>query len=186
MKIVKIILLSLVGLIALALLVALFVPKKFTVTYTQTINVPQQAVYDYVRILGNQTQYNIWVMADTNLNPEITGTDGTVGAISKWNSSMDEVGEGEQEITLLTPDRLELDLRFKRPFKGHAKAAYSFKALSATTTEITSEFYSEANYPINLPSYVFGKPMLQKAITQNVTNIKNILEKAALSTPTNE
>lgn len=176
MKIVKIILLSLVGLIALALLLALFVPKKFTVTYTQTIHVPKQAVYDYVRILGNQTQYNIWVMADKNLNPEIVGTDGTVGAITKWNSKIDEVGEGEQEITLLTADRLELDLRFKRPFKGHAKAAYSFKAISATETEITSEFYSEANYPINLPSYIFGKPMLQKALIQNVTNIKNLLE----------
>ena len=186
MKIVKIILLSLVGLIALALLAALFVPKSFTISYTQTINVPKQAVYDYVRILGNQTQYNIWVMADTNLNPEIIGTDGTVGAISKWNSSMDEVGEGEQKITLLTPDRLELDLQFKRPFEGHAKVAYSFKAISANETEITSEFYSEANYPINLPSYLFGKPMLQKALTQNVTNIKNILENTAISKPINE
>lgn len=69
---------------------------------SETINKPKQQVYDYVKTLRNQTQYSEWVKADPNLNPEIIGTDGTVGAIQRWDSKNDNIGEdvgqGEQEI----------------------------------------------------------------------------------------
>jgi hypothetical protein len=99
-----------------------------------------------------------------------------VGAIQKWNSKLDNVGEGEQEITSLTEDRMDVDLRFKRPFEGTAKAANIFKAVTDNQTLITSEFYSESAYPLNLPSYLFGRKMMKEAQTKNLLNIKKILE----------
>jgi len=119
----------------------------------------------------------VWVMADPDLEPEISGTDGTVGAIQRWNSKMDEVGEGEQEITALAIDKIEVDLRFKRPFESTAKAANIFDELSPTQTKITSEFYGEQNYPMNLPAYLFGRKMIAEAQAKNLKNIKDILEK---------
>lgn len=164
--------------IALPFIIALFVPRSYTVSVSETINRPQQEVFDYVRILDNQKDYSVWVMADPNLNPEIIGTDGTVGAIQRWDSKMEGVGAGEQEITSLTPDRMDVDLRFKRPFEGNAKAANIFKALSETQTQITSEFYSNDPYPFNLMSYTFGRGMIRDAQTQNLQNLKRILEQA--------
>jgi hypothetical protein len=176
MKLLKRIGLIVLAIFALPLIVAIFVPKSYTVSVSETISKPKQEVYDYVRILNNQKNYSIWVMADPNLNPEIVGQDGTVGAIQRWDSKIDDVGAGEQEITSLSPDRMDVDLRFKRPFEGKAKAANIFKAVSENETQITAEFYSNDPYPFNLPSYLFGRKMIKEAQEKNLKNLKKILE----------
>lgn len=176
MKILKGLLLTIAGIMALMLIVALFTPKEYTVSVTETINKPKQDVVNYVSVLRNQEQYSELVKADPNLHPEIVGTDGTVGAIQKWNSKEDNVGEGEQEITSLTPDKMDVDLRFKRPFEGNAKAAYIFKASAEAQTEITAEFYEKSRFPINLMSYFIGKKMIEKTQKKNLKNLKSILE----------
>ena len=176
MKLWKKILIVIACIIVLPFIIALFVPRSYTVSVSETINQPRDTVYDYIRILNNQQNYSVWVMEDPNLNPEIVGTDGTVGATQKWDSKNENVGAGEQEITALTPDRMDVDLRFKRPFEGNAKAAYLFKPLSENQTEITAEFYSNSPWPFNLPSYLFGKKMIAEAQTTNLQNVKRILE----------
>lgn len=109
MKIVKRISLAILILIALPFIIALFIPRTYTVSVSETINKPKQVVFDYVRILDNQKNYSVWVMVDPDLKSFITGIDGTVGAIQKWNSKIKDVGEGEQEITALTLARMDLD-----------------------------------------------------------------------------
>ncbi len=176
MKILKKVLIVVAVIILLPFIIAIFIPRTYTVTVTENINQPKQVVYDYMRKLDNQKKYSIWVMADPQLNPEIIGTDGTIGAIQKWNSKDDNVGEGEQEITSLTGDRMEVDLRFKRPFEGHARAANNFEAVSPATTKVTTQFYSDDKYPFNLPSYLFGRKMIEEAQTKNLANLKKNLE----------
>ncbi len=176
MQILKIIGIGIIILIVVLLILAIFIPKEFTISVSETINKPQQEVFDYIRILKNQEKYSVWVMEDPNLVPEIIGTDGTIGAIQKWNSEMDGVGEGEQEITSMSTDRIDLDLRFKRPMKGEAKAANILSKVSENQTTLTSEFYSKSTYPMNLMSYFMGGYIIKKAQTQNLKNIKNNLE----------
>jgi len=176
MKILKKIIIGIATLIAIPLIVAIFVPKEYTVIVSETINKPRQEVFDYMRVLDNQKNYSVWVMEDPNLIPEIIGNDGTVGVIQKWNSQIENVGEGEQEITALSLEKMEVDLRFKRPFEGKAKAANIFKEISENKTEVITEFYGSAPYPINLPSYIFGRKMIAEAQKQNLKNLKNILE----------
>jgi hypothetical protein len=176
MKILKIAGITILLIIAAILLAAVFIPKSYTVSVSVIIERPRQVVFDYVRMFKNQREYSIWVMADPDLKPEYVGTDGTVGAIQKWDSRMDDVGAGEQEITSLSPDRMDVDLRFIRPFKGKAKAANLFSVVTDSSTMLTSEFYSNDSYPMNLPSYIFGRKMMKEAQTANLQNIKRILE----------
>lgn len=129
MKILKIVLIVLLCIIALPLIVALFIPKTYTVSVTQTINKPQNVVFDYVKLLDNQKNYSIWVMEDPNLNPEIIGTDGTVGATQKWNSKLENVGEGEQKITALTNERMDVDLHLFVRLKAKPKLLQLLKLL---------------------------------------------------------
>lgn len=176
MNALKIIGIVLLLVIAIPLVVALFIPRAYSVKVAETINQPHHLVYDYMRMLNNQTEYSVWVLADPNLNPEIIGADGTVGAIQRWNSEIKSVGEGEQEIILMTPERIEVELRFIRPFKGNANAANVFKKVNDNQTLVTSEFHSTNKYPFNLLSYLFGRKMIKEAQLQNLINIKNILE----------
>jgi hypothetical protein len=177
MKVLKIVGIVLLILIAFPLILALFIPKTYTISVSETVNRPRQEVFDYLRILGNQKEYSVWVMADPNLEPEIVGNDGTVGAIQKWNSPKDEVGEGEQEITSVSLDSITVDLRFKRPWEGKAKAANVLSSVSENQTQITAKFYSDSKYPFNLMSYFFGKKMIEDAEAKNLKNIKGILER---------
>jgi hypothetical protein len=176
MKMYKKILIGLLCLIALPFVIAIFIPRSYTVSVSEKINRPGKEVFDYVRILANQEEYSEWVLADPDLHPEITGTDGTVGAIQRWNSKLESVGEGEQQITAMTPERIEVEIRFKRPFAGVARAANIFRQLAENETEVISEFHGNSPYPMNLLSYTFGRKMIGEMELKSLQNIKRILE----------
>jgi hypothetical protein len=76
----------------------------------------------------------------------------------------------------ITNERIDVDLRFVRPFKSEAKAATTCKAIDANTTEVTNEFYGHSSYPMNLMT-IFMKGYLGDAMLKNLTNLKGILEK---------
>lgn len=172
MKILKKVLIGLAVIIALCLIVAIFIPKDYTVSVSTTINKPQKEVYEYVKLIKNQEYYSVWVMEDTNIVMTYTGTDGTVGFTAHWNS--EKMGEGEQQITKVDGERVDVDLRFKG--HGDAKAATIVKALSENQTQVTNEFYGHTDYPFNIMCFV-GKMFITDAQTKNMANLKAILEK---------
>src|SRR5687767_6815253 len=101
MKILKRILFSVLGLVAILLIVALFVKKDYAVEREITINKPKQEVFAYIKYLKNQDNFSKWGSMDPAMQKSYTGTDGAVGAVSAWKGNSD-VGEGEQEIKKIT------------------------------------------------------------------------------------
>lgn len=174
MKILKKILIGIAAFIVLLLIIAIFIPTTYTVSVSTTIDRPQQEVYDYVKLIKNQEYYSVWVTQDTNIVMTYTGTDGTVGFVAAWVSK--EMGVGEQQITKLDGERVDVDLRFKEPMEGENKAATIVKAAGANQSTVTSEFYGYNPYPTNIMCFV-GKMFIKDAQTQNMANLKAILEK---------
>ena len=82
MKILKFIGIALVSIVALLLVIALFIPRQYTVSVTETINKPKQEVFDYVKLVKNQEYYSVWVMNDTS-SLSYTGVDISREALSK-------------------------------------------------------------------------------------------------------
>ncbi|USN54928.1 MAG: hypothetical protein H6765_10860 [Candidatus Peribacteria bacterium] len=74
MTIVRIVL----GVLVLLVIGSLFVPKSFELSASTTINAPHSEVRDYVKLLKNQQDYSVRVMADPQVQLEYTGTDGTI------------------------------------------------------------------------------------------------------------
>jgi hypothetical protein len=176
MKILKIIGLGIVSLIALLLLIAVFIPNDYTVSVSTTINKPKQVVFEYVKMIKNQKYYSIWVMQDPNVNMTYEGTDGTVGFKSSWDSKDDNVGAGSQLITAVSEDRIDVDLHFERPMKGDEKTSTLLESTSDNQTKVTAEFYGHSSYPMNLMNFI-GVNIIKDAETQNLANLKKILEK---------
>ncbi len=73
MKILKKILIVVVILIAIPLVIALFVKKEYAVEREVTINKPKQVVFNYVKHLKNQDNYNKWVRMDPNMKKDFRG-----------------------------------------------------------------------------------------------------------------
>lgn len=81
MNIIITILLVLAGIIALLLIIALFMKKNHYVKREIIINAPCQKVFNYVKLMKNEGEFNKHAMADPNRKSEFKGADGTVGYI---------------------------------------------------------------------------------------------------------
>ena len=170
------ILLVIGGIIALFLIIALFMKKGYK-TYSEIIiNIPRQKVYDYLKQIKNQDNFNKWVMIDPNMKKEFKGTDGTIGFIYAWNGNK-EGGEGEQEIKALEEGKnIKMEIRFVRPFAGIAYAEMTTESLSDNQTKATWRTASKMKYPLNI-MLPFIVKMLEKDMGTSLTTLKNILEK---------
>jgi len=179
MKILKGILIALVIIIAIPLIAALFVKGEYAVERETTINKPKQEVFDYVKFLKNQNEYSVWNKKDPNSKMEYIGTDGTVGFISSWDSQMEDVGKGEQEIKKITEgERLDVELRFKKPFEATDYAYMTTEAVDSTQTKVKWGFNGKMPYPMNIMCLFMNMDeMLGPDLQTGLDNLKGILEK---------
>src|SRR6187549_796505 len=118
MNTITIILIVLAGIIALLLIIALFMKKEHYVNREIVINAPRQKVFDFLKLLRNQDQFNKWATADKeNRKEEFKGTDGTVGFIYSWSGNK-SAGLGEKEImNIVEGKRIETEIRFVKPMR---------------------------------------------------------------------
>lgn len=164
------------GIIALVLITALFTRKKYNVYSEVIINAPRQKVFDYIKHLKNQDNFNKWVMVDPNMKREFKGTDGTVGFIYGWNGNK-KAGEGELEIKAITEGKsIDTEIRFVRPFAGLAHVNMSTEAIAENQTKVSWSNVSKMTYPMNIMVSMIEK-MLVKDMDTSLGNLKRILEK---------
>lgn len=177
MKILKVILLIVVVIIAIILIAALIIKKDYKVEQEIIINKPKQQVFDYVKYVKNQEHYNKWVMMDPNMKKDYKGTDGTAGFVSAWDSDNKNVGKGEQQITNINEgNRIDLQVRFERPFKNTADVYMTTEAVTDNQTKITWVMEGKNPYPMNIMN-LFIPGMLGKDLATSLATLKNVLER---------
>ena len=176
MNILIIILLIVAGIIALLLIIALFVKKEHYVKREIIINAPRQNVFDYVKLLKNQDEFNEHAMADADRIKEFKGTDGTVGYIYAWSGDK-KAGEGEKEIkNIIEGKKIETEIRFVKPMRTSAIVIMETESLSDDQTKVSWSNAGVLKYPINIFIPMLEKK-LPKAMDSSLSNLKNILEK---------
>ncbi|MES2836717.1 MAG: SRPBCC family protein [Bacteroidota bacterium] len=164
------------GIIALLLIIAIFSKKGYSTHCEIIINAPLQKVFDYLKQIKNQDNFNVWVMMDPNMKREFKGTDGTVGFVYGWNGNK-KAGEGEQEIKAISEGKnIEMEIRFVRPMPGIAQAKITTESLSDNETKVTWTSAAPMKYPLNIMLPMIVK-LLEKDMNTSLTTLKNILEK---------
>jgi Polyketide cyclase / dehydrase and lipid transport len=166
-------------LISIPFILALFMPEGYLIEKQITINRPNQAVYDYIKMLRNSSNYNKWVMMDPNMKKEYRGTDGTVGFVYTWDSTNRNVGQGEQEIIkLLDGQRVDYEIRFIRPFQGVSYAWLTTESTSPNQTIVNWSFRGMRNYTMKVMHNVLNlKKILGRDLQTSLNNLKSVLEK---------
>ena len=178
MKILKGILIVIGSLIALALIVALFVPKDYTIDRSITIDKPVAEVFGYVKYLKNQDEFSKWANMDPAMTKSYTGTDGQPGYISAWESKDDDVGKGEQEILKITEgSRIDYELRFIEPFESTSLAYLETDGVSINQTKVTWSFSGHMKYPMNLMLlFMDFEKMIGEDLDTGLANLKERME----------
>ncbi|MDG1331390.1 MAG: SRPBCC family protein [Crocinitomicaceae bacterium] len=168
----------LLSIVAIVLIVGLFVDGDFTVSRKVTINQPKEKVYDYLSMIGNQQEYGVWQKKDPKIKIKTTGTDGTVGFISSWESNMEDVGKGEQEITKLVEDKLiATEIRFIEPMETTSQAYLEIKEVSGNSCTVEWKFEGGSPYPWNiLMLFMDMDKELGPDLKKGLKNLKSILE----------
>ena len=179
MKILKYLLIGLLSLIVLALIAGLFMKTEYAIERQITINKPKVEVFEYVKLLKNQDNFSVWAMRDPKMKKEFRGEDGTVGCVSAWDSDVKEVGKGEQEIKKVTEgERVDFELRFKKPFEATDNAYFAFTSVDSTQTNVKWGFNGKMKYPMNLMLLCINMDeMLGKDLDTGLINLKAVLEK---------
>lgn len=179
MRILKKILIALAIIIAIPLIVALFVKKDYAVEKEIVINAPKAEVFEYIKFLKNQDNYSKWNKIDPNMKKTYTGTDGTVGFISAWESKNENVGVGEQEILKITEgERIDTKLRFKVPFEAQDDAYMITEDAENNQTKVKWGFKGAFPYPMNLMGLFLNMDKeIGSDLETGLNNLKTILEK---------
>jgi uncharacterized membrane protein len=177
MKLLKRILIVVLIIIAIPLIIALFVQKEYAVEREITINKPKNEVFNYVKHLKNQDNYSKWVRSDPNMEKDFRGTDGTVGFVYAWDGNKD-AGKGEQEIkNIIDGQRVDVEVRFIKPFEGLATAPIITEPVSENQTKVRWALKGKSAYPMNFLN-LFMDNMLGKDLETSLTTLKDVLEKS--------
>ena len=179
MKALRIGLLGFVALLAIIMIIGLFAKKDYHVEREITINKPVAEVFDYVKHLKNQDNYSKWVMMDPAMAKTYRGEDATVGFVSAWESTNDEVGVGEQEITAIKEgERVDFVIRFFKPFESMSPAYMTTIAVEGNQTKVVWGFNGHMNFPTNLMLvFMDFENMIGDDLSTGLANLKVELEK---------
>lgn len=177
MRILKIVGITLLILIGIPLIVALFVSNDVNYEKSIEINAPIEMVWENVNSLSDMDKWSPWNQYDPTMKKEIIGTDGTVGAKQIWESDVDEVGNGSQTIAKLdAPNLIETDLKFLTPYESEAKGYVKLEEKDNKTIA-TWGFSSEMPYPVNLMKlFTNMEDMMDKDWNNGLTKLKEISE----------
>lgn len=167
-----------VALIAVVAILSFVAPKDFKVEREVTINKPKAEVFAYLKMLKNQNEWGPWYKKDPSMKMDSRGTDGTVGYVSSWNSTNNEVGEGEQEIKKITEgERIDTQLRFKRPFESTSDAYMITEAVGDNQTKVKWGFSGSMPRPMNVMLLMMDMDKeVGKDFDEGLANLKTILE----------
>lgn len=165
--------------IAIPLIVALFTKQDYEIITSVTIDKPVTEVFDYIKYLKNQDDFSVWAKMDPQMIKRYRGTDASVGFVSAWESLNEEVGVGEQEIISIEDGkRIDYELRFISPFEAVSPAFMSCEAITNNSTKVTWGFKGHMDYPMNLMLiFMDFEAMIAKDLNQGLASLKLIMEK---------
>ncbi len=169
--------LGIIAIVALVLIVAAIAPSDYSVKREVVIQKSGLEVFDYIKYLRNQDNFSTWAQKDPNMEKTFTGEDGTVGFMSHWNSEVEDVGEGEQEIMKIEDGkRIEFQLRFIKPFEATDMAYMTTEDLGGQT-KVVWGFEGNMPYPSNLMLlFMDFDEMLGPELQTGLNNLKSIME----------
>jgi hypothetical protein len=181
MKTLKKIAIGLALLLVVLLIVAAILPKNYTVSRSITVDRPKPLVFEKLRSLAFQKEWSVWSQLDPNAQMSFKGVDGEVGFVWYWNGN-DDMGEGEQELISISDDRIEMELRFIRPFNMRSQTYYNVDAINDKQTGVEWVINGSFPYPFNLFLPLFGMDnSIGKDFEQGLSEFKRLVEQMPIN-----
>lgn len=176
MKILKWVGISLVSVIALALIAGLFLEKEYKVERTLVIKTDKATVINKLKSLKEFQLWSPWAELDPGQKNTFEGTDGEVGSKQHWEGNED-VGKGTMTITNINESRVDYDLKFIEPFESDSKSYYIAEETDGGV-KVTWGMTGANPYPMNVMTAMMDMDgMIGKDFEKGLNKLKSQLEK---------
>ena len=173
MKVVKFLVLGLLGLVVLLVLVAFVLPRKYEVVREIDIDAPASRVFVEVNSLPNWKKWMAWVRKDPNMTISYSGPESGVGCTSKWES--ESQGSGEMEIKESVPDQTVVyELRF--PGFNPSTGTMTLTESNGKTHVRWADAGDLGNNPMSRWFGLFLDGMIGPDFEAGLTNLKTLCE----------
>ncbi len=176
MKILKFIGMLLLLVVVIILIAGAVMKKDFHYERSTTINAPKDRVWDNIIMFKNHEKWSQWKEMDPNMQTEITGTDGTVGAKVTWKSDHKNVGNGSQTIRAIKPgERVDYDMDFGNNGKP---TSYFIVEGDSTSSKVAWGMDAHVGFPFNAIAGIFmGEKMMNDMFDKGLMMLKTESEK---------
>ncbi len=176
MKPLKILIFVLLGLAIFVFTIPLLAPNSYQIERGISINRPQSEVFEYMRMFNNFDTWSPWSEMDPDMEVEISGVDGEVGAEYYWKGNRD-VGEGRMRITQIDPNKIHIALSFIEPFESSSPTEYRLSA-NQSGTDVSWYMEGEMSYPWNaILLFMSMEEAIGKDFDRGLQKLKMQLEK---------
>ena len=176
MRIIKWILLAIVGMLALFFAVGFLLPKDVRVERSMEIDATPQAVFEMVSDFRQFNRWQPWAQIDPTTRYVYEGPATGAGSRMLWYSDHPEVGDGTQEIIESEPYslvRTSLDFGMQ----GTAIADYLIEETNGGSTLTWTLETNMGGNPVMGYVALMMDGMVGTAYEEGLSNLKEILEK---------
>ncbi len=147
MKILKVLVFGLVGVLVLLLLAGFFMPKDWKVQRSISIRAQPEAIHAHIADLSRWPEWMPWMAQDPKTTVSFEGERTAVGSVMRWHS--EKMGDGALTLTESSPAKgihYELMMKeFETPAQGSIELAADGADGNRTRVTWTDEGHVGAN-----------------------------------------
>ena len=179
MRILKLVLIILGGLIGLFLLISLFLPSKVEVNRSINIKGSKKAVFEQINEFRNWEAWSPWLADDPSMTFNYSDQTAGEGASYSWNSD-DPQNRGSQRITkVYEMDSLFTHMVFENA--GEADGKFTFIQINDSRMELTWAFQTEFSFFMRWMGLLVEGDVANSFET-GLANIKYLVESQKIKT----
>jgi effector-binding domain-containing protein len=175
MKILKRVLLVLLGIIIVLMIIALFLPSDVHVERSIVMKAAPEAAFNQVNTLKNWENWDPWKEKDPKMVVTYSGPESGKGASYSWTSDNHDVGKGKLTIdSSVAASLVNVSMDFKG--RGKGKAGFTFvKADSGTKVTWSMDSHMGWNLPGRYAGLFMDK-MLGPDFEHGLAKMKTVAE----------
>ena len=173
----KIIVLTVIVLVAALLIYAATRPDTFRLQRSMTINAPADKVFPFINDFHHWPSWSPWEKMDLGMKKTLSGSPQGKGAVYEWDGNKD-VGTGRMEVLDSIPaSKILIKLDFFKPFEAHNTAEFTLTP-SAGSTQVTWAMYGPQPYIMKVMG-LFCSPerMVGPQFEKGLADLKTLSEK---------
>ena len=153
-------------------------PSTFRIVRSISIAQTPQTLFAFMSNLHRFHEWSPWQHLDPNMKRVLAGTPGQIGSSHSWHGNS-KAGEGSMTITSLeSPQKIEIDLNFIKPFKSSNKTIWQIEDLGQGQSKVTWIMTGElTSFFHKLFALLAMNRLVGKDFEKGLAKVKAVLEK---------